>query len=256
MLNFTVYGLPIFEDNYIWILSNGQQAIAVDPGDADPLLHFLSETHLELAAILITHHHADHTGGLATLNKAFTVPVYGPQQERIEGVTHPVGEAHRINLPFLDHPTTVLTIPGHTKGHIAYWLPDTLFCGDTLFSAGCGRIFEGTPAQMYQSLQKLASLPDATRVYCTHEYTLQNLYFARTIEPNNLSIQEQIQAVQLLRERNQPSLPSTIANEKRINPFLRCHIPEVHARVEEHIGKKLTQAIDVFAHLREWKNHF
>lgn len=190
-----IRSIPIFEDNYIWLIvdSNTKKVIAVDPGDADPLLYFLKENELDLDAILITHHHFDHTHGIARLKRDYNVAVYGPHNPKIIGLTHHVQAGDEIYRPSLNMTFGVLNIPGHTLDHIAYTMPGAVFCGDTLFSAGCGRLFEGTPAQMYRSLQQLASLPDETKVYCTHEYTLQNLQFAQTVEPNNQAIQKKIE---------------------------------------------------------------
>ena len=254
----TIYALPIFQDNYIWLIIHAKEkkVIAVDPGDAAPLQDFLTHNHLTLAALLITHHHADHTNGITTLAKHFPIPVYGPNNPSIPGITHAVCEPNTITFPFLPGAFAVLDTPGHTIDHIAYCFGDALFCGDTLFSAGCGRIFEGTAEQMYHSLQKIAALPEKTSIYCTHEYTLQNLAFAQTIEPHNQNIALKIQQVTALRAANRPSLPSLLGEEKAINPFLRCHIKEVVQRVEQHVGFTLSTPVNVFKYLREWKNGF
>lgn len=250
--------IPIFQDNYIWLIINSEQksVIAIDPGDAEPLIDFLRTNQMRLEAILITHHHDDHTGGLLELQKHFLVDVYGPKSERISGVTHQVSEADLITLPSVKAPINILDIPGHTLGHIAYYMPGFLFCGDTLFSAGCGRIFEGTPEQMYHSLQKISALPDNTNIYCTHEYTLQNLKFAQAVEPSNQQIQAKLHEVMALRGLNTPTLPAHLWEEKQINPFLRCHISEIVQHVETHFGLKCSTEVQVFEYLREWKNHF
>ena len=250
--------IPIFEDNYIWLImaSTAKRVIAVDPGDADPLLSFLKKRELELDAILITHHHFDHTHGIQMLKRAYNVPVYGPNNPQIMGLTHHVKAGDVIHRPLLNITFGVLHIPGHTLDHIAYTLPGAVFCGDTLFSAGCGRLFEGTPAQMYHSLQQLANLADDTKVYCTHEYTLQNLQFAQTVEPNNQAIQEKLKQVIRLRQANQPSLPSVIKNEKEINPFLRCQEKDVIQAVEKNRGFKIDDPVDVFRYLRQWKDGY
>lgn len=253
-----VDNIPIFKDNYIWLLLNStkDKAIAVDPGDASPLIDYLTFNCITLEAILITHHHHDHIGGIKALAKQYDVKVYGPQNERIEGVTHPVVEGSCIEFPFLKSRSQVLDIPGHTLGHIAYSLPGILFCGDTLFSAGCGRLFEGSAEQMYYSLQKIASLPGDTKLYCTHEYTLQNLQFAKQVEPNNEAIQRRIEQVRVLRKENQPSLPTTLNEELQINPFLRCHLKEIELNVQRYMGSKLHGPIEVFQALRSWKDVF
>ncbi len=248
--------LPIFENNYIWLIMNRTRdtVIAVDPGDASPLFDYLNLKQVKLEAILITHHHRDHTGGINKLKKQYDVKVYGPQHESIDGVSDGVAEGSCIEFPFLASSFSILDIPGHTLGHIAYYVPGSLFCGDTLFSAGCGRLFEGTAEQMYQSLQKIAALPEDTTLYCTHEYTLQNLKFAQLIEPHNVDIQVKINHVQALRQANLPSLPALLSEEKKINPFLRCHIPEVVANAEQYAGSAFNSAVDVFRALRAWKD--
>ena len=250
--------VPIFKDNYIWLIMNKSQnrVIAVDPGDAMPLVHYLSENKLLLDAILTTHHHFDHTNGIKALTDYYSVNVYGPKNEKIQGVTHGVSEPDTISFPFLGSLLTVMDIPGHTLHHIAYLLPGLLFCGDTLFSAGCGRIFEGTVEQMYHSLQKIADLPDDTKIFCTHEYTLQNLKFAQLVEPNNQKIQLKIKNALAMRKENRPTLPVLIGEEKEINPFLRCHIDEIIKSVEKESGLTLNNPLDVFKYLREWKNSF
>lgn len=250
--------ISIFKDNYIWLIIDNTQThvIAVDPGDAHPLLAFLKVNKLQLAAILITHHHLDHTGGVGELIRHYPVAVYGPHNAVIPGITNPVKEPNILTFPFLESPFSILATPGHTLDHIAYLISGMLFCGDTLFSAGCGRVFEGTVDQMVNSLQKIAALPDETKIYCTHEYTVQNLKFAQLVEPNNKKIQNKIKEALALRQVNLPTLPSCIGDEKAINPFLRCHIKEVIDSVENHAGFKLNNAIDVFKYLREWKNDF
>ncbi|MDP3705380.1 MAG: hydroxyacylglutathione hydrolase [Legionellaceae bacterium] len=263
--------IPIFQDNYIWLIINpkNKSVIAVDPGDAKPLLHFLKENQLLLDAIFITHHHADHTGGISELLNHFSVNVYGPKSENIAGVSHPVSEPDLFALSSVNksnHSETaimdsvsvveVLDLPGHTLGHIAYYIPGHLFCGDTLFSAGCGRIFEGTPEQMFRSLQKIRALPNDTNIYCTHEYTLQNLKFAQTVEPSNQKIRNKLQGVLELGRSNIPTLPTLLRIEKQVNPFLRCHVKEVVFHVEQHFGLKFSDSVHVFQYLREWKNHF
>ncbi len=250
--------VPIFNDNYIWLIVDSTQtkAIAVDPGAALPLRTFLKAHGLQLAAILITHHHRDHIDGIGELISDDPVPVYGPHSAVIAGITHRVSESDTLVFPFLESSLMVLETPGHTLDHLAYLVSGMLFCGDTLFSAGCGRVFEGTVEQMVHSLQKIAALPDETKIYCAHEYTLKNLQFAQMVEPHNRKIQDKMQDVTALREANLPTLPSSLGDEKAINPFLRCDSPEIIASVEHHVGFKLYSYGDVFQYLREWKNEF
>jgi hydroxyacylglutathione hydrolase len=250
--------IPAFADNLIWMLHDGRQAIVVDPGAAMPVAHVLDERGLRLAAILVTHHHADHIGGLAELSHRLDGPVYGPAHERMPIAVEKVSEGLRFDLLGLD--VRVLDVPGHTAGHVAYVVTEAgkapwLFCGDTLFSAGCGRLFEGTPAQMNDSLGKLAALPGETRVCCAHEYTLANLRFARTVEPHNAALAEYEARCKALRAEGAWTLPSTIATERAVNPFLRAREPEVAASALAH-GAASSAAPDVFATLREWKNTF
>ena len=251
--------LPAFSDNYIWLLHDGAQAIVVDPGAASPVIAALDNLGLTLAGILVTHHHDDHVGGLAALRPRLQGPVFGPGRERIPPPFEPVSDGDQVELLGLTF--NVIDVPGHTAGHIAYFLPahgsDTpiLFCGDTLFSAGCGRLFEGTPAQMHQSLAKLAALPGATRVCCAHEYTESNLRFAAAVEPANAEIAARISASRALRAAGQPTLPSTIARELAINPFMRCDQAAV-IRCAAQRGAADTGGPAVLGALREWKNQF
>lgn len=250
--------LPAFRDNYIWLLHDDRHAVVVDPGDAVPVRQYLARQGLRLAAILVTHHHPDHVGGLAELLAAATVPVFGPAAENIEGVSRPVAEGDTVSLDELGVELSVLDIPGHTSGHVAYYAAGlgAVFCGDTLFSAGCGRLFEGTPPQLAASLAKLAALPDETRVYCTHEYTLSNLAFARVAEPDNAERDEWASRCEALRAANQPTLPSTIGREKAINPFLRCDRPGVVRAVAARAGTAPRDPIACLAALRAWKDVF
>ncbi|MBA2690471.1 MAG: hydroxyacylglutathione hydrolase, partial [Burkholderiales bacterium] len=210
-----------FRDNYIWVLHDGRHAAVIDPGDAAPVEIFLAEKKLELNAILATHHHADHVGGVADLIAARRIPVYGPRNESIPTVTQPLGEGDQIGIDALGLHFTVFDIPGHTAGHIAYYGAGMVFCGDTLFGGGCGRLFEGTAAQMVSSLGKLAALPDETLIYCGHEYTVANLRFARTVEPDSVALQQRERIEAEKRERGEPTLPSSIGLERQTNPFVR-----------------------------------
>ncbi len=252
--------LPImaFKDNYIWCLINEKtnHCIVVDPGEAKPVLTFLKRLNLSLDAMFITHHHWDHTNGIKGIVKAHSVPVYGPAKEKVLRVTHPVDEEDIIELENWPLNFRVLAIPGHTLGHIAFSGNELLFCGDTLFSAGCGRLFEGTAEQMLASLNKLSQLPDETKVYCGHEYTLNNLHFAQAIEPDNQHIKEYLEQVRQLRQKNLPSLPTVLATERLVNPFLRCDSLQVISSVKKHSGKIFGSPIETFAYLRQWKNNY
>jgi hydroxyacylglutathione hydrolase len=250
--------LPAFADNYIWMLHDGHTALVVDPGDAQPVLAALQRDDLRLQAILVTHHHADHTGGVSELRQATGAQVYGPASETMpEPLQRLNGGAH-INALGLDF--RVMDVPGHTAGHIAYFCDamdgaPLLFCGDTLFSGGCGRLFEGTPAQMLASLDSLSALPDNTRVCCTHEYTLSNLKFACAVEPDNTELLHYSSHCHNLRAQGLPTLPSSMALERKINPFLRSRIPAVMAASREH-DATMTDNTGVFATLRQWKNDY
>ena len=250
--------LPAFTDNYIWIVHDGHSAIVVDPGDAQPVFEVIGRLNLKLAAILVTHHHADHIGGLDELRNATAAVVYGPAGENIPEplVRLSAGdEVHSLGLTF-----KVMDVPGHTAGHIAFYSADMdgtplLFCGDTLFSGGCGRLFEGTPAQMLASLDQFAALPGNTRVCCTHEYTLSNLKFALAVEPENSALQKYSVLCKDKRAHGLPTLPSTIDVELQINPFLRSRQPQVIAAIK-NIDSSATTETGVFAALRQWKNDF
>jgi hydroxyacylglutathione hydrolase len=258
MRGLSVLTVPAFDDNYLWLIHDGQDAVAVDPGDATPILAALEKHQLSLSAILLTHHHADHVGGVPGLLARFDVPVFGPRNAAITTITDRVGEGDTVTLPRPPLAFTVLEVPGHTLDHLAYHDAQTgwLFCGDTLFAGGCGRMFEGTPAQMSASLDRLAALPDATAVYCAHEYTLSNLRFAAEAEPGNMALQERIVREQAKRSRHEPTVPSTIALEKATNPFLRYREPAIIARLIAS-GKLAAVPADPaegFCALREWKN--
>ncbi len=252
--------LPIFQDNYIWLLINdiNNTVTAVDPGEASTLQRFLAAKSLRLTDILLTHHHADHIGGVLDLARHYKLNVYGPLQENIVGVTHNLQDNQEFFLENLDINFKVLAIPGHTLGHIAYYNSKygVLFCGDTLFSAGCGRIFEGTPEQMYASLLRLNSLPDDTLIYCTHEYTLNNLKFAKSIEPDNLAIQNKILAVQDMLAKGLPSLPTKLKDERKYNPFLRCDKTTIVENLQKKFHINLNGDLQTFTYLRKLKDTF
>ncbi len=251
----TVRPLAAFRDNYIWLIACGDSAVVVDPGDAAPVEAVLAETGLRLRAILVTHHHADHQGGVAHLATRFGAAVYGPAAESITGLDHPLRGGERIVIEGIDIAFDVLAVPGHTLGHLAYLAGNRLFPGDTLFGAGCGRLFEGTPAQMAASLARLAALPDDTEVYCAHEYTEMNLRFAAAVEPENPAIRQRVQAVAALRSQGAPTLPSTIGLERATNPFLRCREPGVIAAARRH-DPSAQDEVSVFAAIRRWRNEF
>ena len=256
-----VLAIPAFTDNYLWLVHNGVHATVVDPGDARPVLEALDTHHLTLASILLTHHHADPIGGVPALLAHVDVPVFGPRGDGIAAVSVALGEGDTLEVPQLGLCLRVLDVPGHTRGHIAYvrttpgahWL----FCGDTLFGGGCGRLFEGTPAQMAHSLSKLAALPVDTELYCAHEYTLSNLRFAQAAEPDNPAISARITAESAKRTRGLPTIPSTIGVELATNPFLRYQQPAIAATLAQtgHLPEGADPAA-TFAALREWKNAF
>jgi hydroxyacylglutathione hydrolase len=252
---FEITAIPALKDNYIWAIHDDHRVAVVDPGEAAPVLAFLKARGLQLDSILCTHRHNDHIGGIAKLREVYNVPVYGRRHPDNPHITHDLREGGQLKLDAFGILFDVIEIPGHLDDHIAFIAPDTLFCGDVLFGAGCGRNFEGTPAQLHHSLQRLAQLPDSTRVYCAHEYTAANLRFALACEPDNVAIQQRVAATQQLRATNQITLPSTIALEKATNPFLRCTQPEL-IRILQQRGLTDTSELGVFTALREWRNRF
>jgi hydroxyacylglutathione hydrolase len=256
-MDYTLTPLPAFADNYIWLLTDtAGNAAVVDPGDARPVQRALDAQNLKLRAVLATHHHPDHVAGAAELATRHGCEVLGPAREAGEVVTVPLTEGQEVELPGLGARFRVLDIPGHTAGHIAFFGHAILFSGDTLFSAGCGRLFEGTAAQMSGSLAKLAALPKSVRVCCGHEYTVNNLRFAAELEPGNAAVREHAARCLALRARGAATLPSTIAMERRINPFLRCSEPAVREAASRHSGEALTDPVEIFAAIRQWKDGF
>ena len=261
-----VWPIPAFDDNYIWCIHDGKSALVVDPGDAAPVLEYLEQAHLSLKGILVTHHHADHTGGIISLLNALgnQIPVYGPFGDNIPGRTQIAKEGDKIEIASPRISLTVYEVPGHTLSHIAYFanmqanvLEPMLFCGDTLFASGCGRLFEGTPSQMFQSLTKFAALPKNTLVFCTHEYTLSNIRFALAVEPNNQNLIAWSQQAQELRQKGLPTLPTTIGHELQVNPFLRSNQAEVvNAAKAIATQADLPSPAHVLAVIRAWKDRF
>ncbi|MCW8108292.1 hydroxyacylglutathione hydrolase [Alteromonas ponticola] len=253
----SVTPIPAFTDNYIWCLHNSNDAVVVDPGDAEPVLAFLKQNNLKLAAILITHHHHDHTGGITRLTSTRpAIPVIGPRGSHIRGITKSVTQGDVVRLPIIKCDFTVMEIPGHTLDHIAFYGHGAIFCGDTLFAAGCGRLFEGSPEQMAHSLSKLKRLPGHTKVYCAHEYTVANIQFAKKVEPNNQALHDYEMWANQQREQNKATLPSDIATQKAVNPFLRCEQEEVRSSAQAKSEHTLHDEVAVFATLRTWKDKF
>jgi len=260
-MNTTIFPITAFQDNYLWLFHEPEsnRAVVVDPGDAEPVEAALEKFNLILDTILLTHHHLDHTGGLEALCRKRQVRVIGPGKQRFPRVTHPVKAGDHFVAAELEF--QVLDVPGHTSDHIAYYSnpgeePPLLFCGDTLFAAGCGRLFEGTAEQMYQSLNKLGGLPDETRVFCAHEYTLDNLAFALAVEPESQQLKQRLKHVVALRNSGKPTVPSTIGEEKQTNPFMRPHMQSVRESVSNWQNSSLDNPVEVFAATRRWKDEF
>jgi hydroxyacylglutathione hydrolase len=255
--------IKAFSDNYIWAISSnsGNKLALVDPGDADVCIEYIEQQNMQLSTILITHHHADHVGGINKLvaycqSKQWPLTVYGPESENIPHCDIALNESHKVNLADLVLEFTIFDLPGHTSGHIAYLSQDNLFCGDTLFSGGCGRLFEGTPSQMLSSLEKLSALPERTHVYCAHEYTLANLNFALSVEPSNSELVHYYNQVIQKREKDIATIPSSIMLEKKINPFLRCHKASLMTSASEFSGDEVDDKLKTFSIIRAWKDNF
>jgi hydroxyacylglutathione hydrolase len=258
-----ITAIKAFTDNYIWTISSdtSNHLVLVDPGDADECIDFIEKNQKVLNAILITHHHPDHIGGLEKLyqyclDKQWPLKIYAPKNEQIPFATEKLEQDDVVDLPQFNLSFRVIDLPGHTLGHIAYFADDILFCGDTLFSGGCGRIFEGTPKQMHQSLSKLKNLPERTRVYCTHEYTLANLTFALTVDPSNSELVQYYNEVKHLRASEKMTLPSSILREKKINPFLRCFDLNIQESISEYSQQLISSELATFTALRAWKDNF
>ncbi len=258
--------IPAFNDNYLWLITNGNHAAIVDPGDPRPVIQYLESNGLTLKAILITHHHADHTGGIDALKAQYHCPVYGPKNDPVSNLDHSLEENAIIKIESLGIEFQIIALPGHTLGHIAYYAgPEALgsndatpllFCGDTLFSGGCGRLFEGTPAQMWSSMLKIRNLPASTQVFPAHEYTQSNIDFALAVEPQNQDLIDYDQQVKKLRISDKPTLPTNLELETRINPFLRADIDSVKTAAESEANQELPEPVQVFAEIRRWKDHF
>lgn len=252
-----LHALNAFSDNYIWAISDASGNVAVvDPGDPAVVEHWLAAGNRRLCAILVTHHHADHIGGVGELRKRHAARVFAPDDPRIDEADRRLADGDEL---ILDQPAlrlAVLAVPGHTRSHIAFFGSGWLFCGDTLFSLGCGRLFEGTPTQMLASLDRLAALPGDTAVCCAHEYTLGNAQFALRVDPDNRDLQARAAEVELLRAQSRPTLPVALANERACNPFLRVHSAAVRAAIEARIGRPPADRSETFGALRAWKDTF
>lgn len=252
-----VISVPAFTDNYIWVITNEERKYAaiVDPGDAAPVIEELQSRGIQPVAILITHHHHDHVGGIGELLETYPgLPVYGPARETIPHMNKPLGEGQRLVIEELGLSFRVLDVPGHTAGHIAYYGEGSLFCGDTLFGNGCGRVFDGTLEDLHESLKRIAQLPADTLVYCAHEYTLDNIGFAKWVEPDNAKLDERMEECWELLDSGRATVPFELGGEFETNPFMRTHIPEVISKAEEIAGRETHTSADVFAVLRIWKD--
>jgi hydroxyacylglutathione hydrolase len=254
----TVHAVPAFEDNYIWLIqaAHSNKVLVVDPGDAEPVLAYLETQQLNPVAVLITHHHQDHIGGVERLLSQHSMPVYGPSAEQIAVVDKPLTAPLKLEVDGAFPAIDVLDTSGHTQGHISYLIEDNLFCGDTLFAGGCGRLLGGSAEQLFASLSQIKQLASDTKIYCAHEYTQANLRFAAAVEPNNEALLARQQAVNTLREQQKPTVPSFLAEELLSNPFLRCEQPNVIAAVAAHCGRELNSPVAVFTELRRWKDQF
>ncbi len=254
------YCIPVraFNDNYIWLITNkhNNNTIIVDPGDAQVVVNAIKKYDLAPIAIFLTHHHTDHSAGIPWLVKKYSIPVYGSQQSDKSYIKYRLNDADIFYLQAIGMRFEILTVPGHTLDHIAFYNGECLFCGDTLFLGGCGRLFEGTAEQMYKSLAKIAALPDDTVIFCAHEYTLANLMFAQKVEPDNEHISTELINVIAARKQNKITVPGSLKREKQVNPFLRCAMDSVKLSAEQQVKKILPSAVDVFAVIREWKDHF
>lgn len=257
-----IIALPAFQDNFIWVLRQGERIAVVDPGEAGPVLAYMAQENLSLSAILLTHHHNDHIGGTAELlahhqrHQNTELPIYGSAAEAMAVVNRPLQDGDQVVLPHQNQTLDFIFVPGHTPGHGAYYGANALFCGDTLFACGCGRLFGGTPAQMHASLGRIAALPVNTQIYCAHEYTEANIRFALAVEPGNAALQQRAQEVAQRRQRGEYTVPSLLSEELATNPFLRSHSPEVQASASRYAGRNLADELAVFTVVRDWKNHF
>lgn len=254
----TIQAIHAFNDNYIWFIEepDSKKLLIVDPGDAEPVIHAIEQQDLHPVALLITHHHSDHIAGISELITKYNIPVYGPKTETIPHLTFPLEASEGVMIDSAFAPLKVLDVPGHTNGHIAFVIDGNLFCGDTLFGAGCGRLLGGTAKQLHASLQLIASLPEQTKIFCAHEYTQENLRFAMQVEPNSKAIQQRIADTNALRIAGKPSLPSSLALELQTNPFLRCQNAGVVKAAQQFCGYKLNSSDEVFTTLRSWKDQF